>query len=73
MKEEKDYNFDRRDVISIVVGTIFATLMKHFVLAKFMTDESIWIGLLTYMLLFCPVYIFMLWIQGKFKKTEGGK
>lgn len=70
MKEEKDYNFDRRDVISIMTGTVFATLMKHLVLAKFLTETNIWIGLLTYMILFCPVYIFMLWIQGKFKKAE---
>lgn len=70
MKKEKEKSSDLRDISATFVAVFVATIIKHFVFTDKLIEYSIWKELLIYMALFLPIYAFMLFIQGKFKKKK---
>lgn len=69
MNKEKDNKVDRKDIIATIVAVFVATIIKHFIFTDSFVEYKLWKDVLIYMILFLPVYLFMLFIQGKFKKN----
>lgn len=70
MEKRKNKKIDWRDISATFVAVFAATIIKHFVFTDKLIEYSIWKELLIYMALFLPIYVFMLFIQGKFKKKK---
>lgn len=52
------------------VAVFIATIIKHYVFTDKLVEYSLLKDLLIYMVLFIPIYVLMLFLQGKFKKDE---
>lgn len=70
MKKDKNNKIDWRDIRATFVAVFIATIIKHYVFTDKLVEYSLLKDLLIYMVLFIPIYVLMLFLQGKFKKDE---
>lgn len=70
MKKGKNSKLDWRDVRATFVAVFVATIIKHYVFTDKLVEYTLLKDLLIYMVLFIPIYVLMLFLQGESKTEE---
>lgn len=66
--QKKDNRFDWTNCRAILVAVVVSTIIQHLVFDAKLIEYNMWRQFFLYFALFFPLYVFMLFIQGKFKK-----
>lgn len=70
MEKGKKNKIDWREIIVTLIATFVAWIAKHYIIAEKLVNYSLWKDFLLFVVVYIPVYVLLLFLQGKFKTKD---
>lgn len=70
MEKGKKNKIDWREIIVTLIATFVAWIVKHYIIAEKLVNYSLWKDFLLFVVVYIPVYVLLLFLQGRFKTKD---